>query len=82
MHGLRSRGDMDFEEMSEAIPVIEFCCMAGVRDLYAPQKYQPNMYKSHMWYYNVPKGNARHIIIVRQSITRIYRTHILVFCLC
>lgn len=82
MHGLRSRGDMDFNEISAAIPVIEFCYLTGIRDLHALQKYQPNMYKSHMWYHDVPKGNAKHIIVVRQAITRTYCTFRFIFCVC
>eukprot|EP00210_Caulerpa_lentillifera_P006176 g5901.t1 len=65
MHGLRSGGDMQFEEMSEIVPILEqFYKLPGC-DIATPQKYQPNMFKSHMLYSKVPKGNAKHIIVVR-----------------
>eukprot|EP00210_Caulerpa_lentillifera_P006181 g5905.t1 len=65
MHGLRSNGDMDFEEMSVTVVLLDYFCRIPDYDIATPQKYQPNMFKSHMLYSKVPKGNAKHIIIVR-----------------
>eukprot|EP00210_Caulerpa_lentillifera_P007984 g7623.t1 len=65
MHGLRSGGDMQFEEMSETVPILEYFYKLPGCDIATPQKYQPNMFKSHMLYNKVPKGDAKHIIIVR-----------------
>eukprot|EP00210_Caulerpa_lentillifera_P008863 g8456.t1 len=65
MHGLRSGGSMDFNDMSEELPLIEFFYHRANRDIGRPQKYQPNMYKSHLHYADIPKGNAKQIVIVR-----------------
>jgi len=56
---------MDFEDIGSTVPCLEYRHMFGVSDLYELQEYQPNMYKSHMRYDLVPKGDAKHIIIVR-----------------
>eukprot|EP00210_Caulerpa_lentillifera_P006588 g6293.t1 len=76
MHGLRSNGNMDFNDIGVVVPCIEYLSMFGFNDLYALQEYQPNMYKSHMRYDLVPKGKAKHIIIVRSpcdtAVSRFY----------
>lgn len=59
---------MEFEEMSKAIPILEYFHRGQYPDFYSPQKDQPNMFKCHMLYSKVPKGNAKHIIVVRQVI--------------
>eukprot|EP00210_Caulerpa_lentillifera_P006180 g5904.t1 len=65
MHGLKSKGDMDFTEMCETVPIIDYFYRLPNYNIATPQKYQPNMFKSHMLYSKVPKGNAKHIIVVR-----------------
>jgi len=56
---------MDFKEMTEVVPTIELLFTVGKFDTSIPQQYQPNMFKSHMLYNDVPKGKAKHIIVVR-----------------
>ena len=64
-HGLRSKGDMDFEEISLVIPFLEMASSYGYDDLQAPQPFLPRMYKTHFWYPQCPKGAGKYIIIVR-----------------
>jgi hypothetical protein len=62
-HGLRTRGDMDFDDISRVVPWIETAHELGL-DLDAPQRGQPRGYKSHLSYDVVPKG-ARYIVSIR-----------------
>ena len=62
-HGLRTRGDMDFDDISRVVPWIETAHDLGL-DLDAPQRGQPRGYKSHLSYDLVPKG-ARYIVSIR-----------------
>jgi hypothetical protein len=63
VHGLRSRGGMDFDEITAITPWIEIAYDIGW-DLEAPQVAEPRVYKSHLDWYNIPKG-ARYIWSVR-----------------
>ncbi len=63
VHGLRTRGDMDFSEITEVVPWIEMAHDLGM-DLTKPQKAQPRAFKSHLSWDLVPKG-ARYIYVVR-----------------
>ncbi len=63
VHGLRSGGDMDFDDISRVSPWIEVAHALGV-DLHADQGWQPPIYKSHYSYYAVPKG-CRYIVSLR-----------------
>eukprot|EP00210_Caulerpa_lentillifera_P006596 g6301.t1 len=76
MHGLRSNGNIDFNDIDAIVPCFEYLSMFGFKDLSTSQEYQPNMYKSHMRYDLVPKGKAKHIIIVRSpcdtAVSRFY----------
>ncbi len=63
VHGLRTKGSMDFEEISLAIPFLEAAFALGT-DLSAPQAAPPRVFKTHLTYSTVPKG-ARYICIVR-----------------
>eukprot|EP00210_Caulerpa_lentillifera_P006179 g5903.t1 len=67
-HGLRSGGDIDFEEISDAVPSLDYFYRLPELDIGAPQKYHPNMFKTHLIYNRVPKGDAKHIIVVRNPI--------------
>jgi aryl sulfotransferase len=62
-HGLRSRGDMDFEEITFAVPWIERGHLFGI-DASAPQRFAPpRMFKTHLEYTNLGKGaRALHVI--------------------
>src|SRR5208282_1472525 len=58
-HCLRTRGDMDFDDISRVVPWIETARMQGL-DLEAPQRAEPRGFKSHLSYAAVPKG-ARYV---------------------
>jgi Sulfotransferase domain len=62
-HGLRTRGDMDFDDISRVVPWIETAQDLGL-DLDAPQRGEPRGFKSHLTYDMVPKG-ARYIVSIR-----------------
>jgi hypothetical protein len=62
-HGLRTRGDMDFDDISRVVPWIETAYDLGI-DLEAPQRGEPRGFKSHLSYDVVPKG-ARYIVSIR-----------------
>ena len=63
-HGLRSGGDMDFDDISRLSPWIEVADALGV-DLDADQGWTPRIFKSHYSYAAVPKG-ARYIVAFRE----------------
>ncbi len=54
-HTLRTRGDMDFDDISRVAPWIETSTDLGL-DLDAPQGASPRVFKSHLEAYLVPKG--------------------------
>lgn len=62
-HTLRTRGDLDFDDISRVVPWIETAKMLDI-DLDAPQKAQPRGFKSHLAYDVVPKG-GRYIVSFR-----------------
>ena len=62
-HTLRTRGDMDFDDISRVVPWIETAGACGV-DLNAPQRAEPRGFKSHLGYDRVPKG-ARYVVSLR-----------------
>jgi Sulfotransferase domain len=63
-HGLRSRGDMDFPEITFAVPWIERGHLFGI-DARAPQRFAPpRVFKTHLEYTNLAKG-ARYIHVIR-----------------
>jgi len=63
VHGLRTRGSMDFSEITEVIPWIEIAHDMGI-DLERPQPAEPRAYKSHLAWDLIPKG-ARYIYVIR-----------------
>ncbi len=63
-HGLRTRGNLDFEEITEVTPWIEVAHTIGW-DLDAEQVAQPRLYKSHLAYHDIPKG-AKYIVSFRE----------------
>ncbi len=63
VHGLRTAGSMDFEEISLVVPWIETAPLLGI-DLDAPQVAEPRAFKTHLSWDLVPKG-GRYIYIVR-----------------
>lgn len=63
VHGLRSGGDMDFDDISRLTPWIEVADALGI-DLDA-EGWLPRAFKSHYSYHAVPKG-ARYIVSFRE----------------
>lgn len=68
-HGLRTRGNMDFDEIEEVVPWIEIAYDMGW-DLGAPQMASPRLYKSHVSWHDIPKG-CRYICSFRHPYTAI-----------
>jgi len=54
-HTLRTRGDMDFDDISRVVPFIELTKVLGI-DLDAPQRAEPRGFKTHLPYGPIPKG--------------------------
>jgi hypothetical protein len=54
-HTLRTRGDMDFDDISRVAPWIETSTDLGI-DLNAEQKANPRLFKSHLDAHRMPKG--------------------------
>ena len=63
VHGLRTGGDTDFEDISLVVPWIETAHLLGI-DLAAEQKADPRAFKSHLSWHDVPKG-GRYIVSFR-----------------
>ena len=63
VHGLRTRGSMDFDEVSRVVPWINMAYDLGM-DIYAPQVARPHAFKTHSTLKEVPQG-GRYIIILR-----------------
>jgi hypothetical protein len=63
VHGLRTRGDMDFDDISRVVPWIETAHDLGL-DLNAPQRGRPRAFKSHLDGHEIPKG-ARYLVAIR-----------------
>jgi hypothetical protein len=63
VHGLRTRGSMDFDEICRVVPWINMAHDVGI-DLYAPQVAHPRAFKTHSTLDEAPKG-GKYIIVVR-----------------
>lgn len=63
VHTLRTRGDMDFDDISRVVPWIETSPGLGI-DLDAEQKANPRAFKSHLDYETIPKG-GKYIVSIR-----------------
>jgi aryl sulfotransferase len=63
VHGLRTHGSMDFDEISSVVPWINMAHDLGI-DIYAPQAANPKAFKTHSKLNEVPKG-GKYIVIVR-----------------
>ena len=62
-HTLRTRGDMEFDDISRVVPWIETAGALDL-DLEAPQRGNPRGFKSHLAYDFMPKG-ARYVVALR-----------------
>ena len=63
VHGLRTRGSMNFDEITRVVPWLEMAHDTGI-DIYAPQVAHPRAFKSHSTIDELPKG-GKYIIVVR-----------------
>ncbi len=66
VHGLRTGGDMDFDEITQVVPWIELAHDLKL-DIHAPQKVRPHAFKSHLSWHEIPKG-GRYIIVLRDPV--------------
>lgn len=62
-HTLRTRGDMNFDDISRVVPWIETAKKLGI-DINAEQVAEPRGFKSHLSWDHVPKG-AKYIVSLR-----------------
>lgn len=69
-HTLRTRGDMDFDDISRVVPWIETSARLGI-DINAPQRAAPRGFKSHLGFAEIPKG-ARYINVIRHPVDAAY----------
>lgn len=63
VHGLRTRGSMDFDEITAVVPWLELASDMGM-DVHARQMASPRAFKSHLSYDEIPKG-GRYINVYR-----------------
>ncbi|MBI1299081.1 sulfotransferase domain-containing protein [bacterium] len=63
VHGLKTRGDMSFDDISQVVPWLEMAQFHEI-DLYAPQPGGFHAFKSHLAWYDIPKG-GRYIVSFR-----------------
>lgn len=62
-HTLRTRGDMDFVDISSVVPWLEISPMLGI-DVTASQRAEPRGFKSHAKFEDLPAG-GKYIVSVR-----------------
>ncbi len=72
-HCLRTRGDMDFDDISRVVPWIETAGLLGI-DLNADQRAEPRGYKSHLTFPALPRG-ARYVVPVRDPRDAVVSMH-------
>ncbi|MFN0094843.1 MAG: sulfotransferase domain-containing protein [Dehalococcoidia bacterium] len=70
VHTLRTRGDMDFDDISRVVPWIETSHDLGI-DLEAEQRANPRAFKSHLSWDAVPKG-GKYIVPFREPGDALY----------
>ena len=73
VHTLRTRGDMDFEDISSVVPWIEMSKLLNI-DLDAEQVANPRAFKSHLEYAQIPKG-GRYIVSIRDPKDALYSSY-------
>ena len=70
VHCLRTRGDMNFDDISRVVPWIETSSGLGI-DLDAEQKSNPRAFKSHLAWSEIPQG-GRYIVVIRDPKDTLY----------
>lgn len=73
VHGLRTGGATDFEEISEVIPWLEMGYDLGI-DPNSRQTAHPRAFKTHLTWEEIPKG-ARYIIVFRDPVDAMVSMH-------
>jgi hypothetical protein len=63
VHGLRTRGSMDFDEICRVVPWLNMAHDCGI-DIDAPQVAHPRAFKTHLTLEETPKGGT-YIVILR-----------------
>lgn len=63
LHSLRSKGDLNFGEITEVVPWTINAQLCG-QVLTDPQRFSPRLFKSHENYNDVPKG-GKYVYVVR-----------------
>src|SRR5579871_1161035 len=63
-HTLRTKGDMDFDDISRVVPWIEMGTTCGI-DLNSEQRAAPRGFKSHLAFDQIPKG-AKCVVSFRE----------------
>ncbi|NJN51563.1 MAG: sulfotransferase domain-containing protein [Gammaproteobacteria bacterium] len=63
VHSLRTRGDLEFDDISRVVPWLETSTDLGI-DLDAPQRGEPRAFKSHLPWGPIPKG-GKYIVSLR-----------------
>lgn len=63
VHGLRTRGSMEFDEITQVIPWINMAHDCGI-DIDAPQVASPRVFKTHSTLKESPKG-GKYIVVLR-----------------
>ena len=74
VHGLRTRGSMDFDEITSVTPWLEMALDLGL-DIHGEQVTNPRIYKSHLNWHEIPKG-GRYIYSIRDprdTLVSLYR---------
>jgi hypothetical protein len=64
VHGLRTRGSMDFDEITRVVPWINMAHDMGI-DIHAPQVAYPRAFKTHSTLDEVPQG-GKYIVVLRE----------------
>lgn len=70
-HSLRSRGDMDFDEINALVPCLEMAYDSGVEIDTDQNPWAPRLFKTHSWYHycqGVGREGVKHIFVMRDPI--------------
>ena len=65
VHSLRSHGNMDFEEIDEVAPILEFGKDPLFPRLDTPQPFPSRLFMTHLPYSLTPKVPCKQIIVTR-----------------